>query len=104
MGLVTAIGINEMEMPLERKIAMHLQYNFYPPIPSEMAEACVEAIDAYFENDTDRLIDMPVINGFQVEWRGQTQAPAYAILEQHRLYAFIEEDEDYVDDEWLEDE
>lgn len=103
MGLMTAIGINEMEMPLEQKIAMHLQYNFYPPIPSEMAEACIEAIDAYYEQDTDRLIDMPEINGFQVEWRGQTQAPAYAILEQHRLYGFIEAALDY-DDEYYEED
>ena len=103
MGLMTTMAINEFEMPLEDRIAMHLRVNFYPPIPAEMANACVEAIDAYYEDDQDRLIDMPEINGFQVEWRGQTQAPAYAILEQHRLYGFIE-DEEYIDDEWLEDE
>lgn len=100
MGLMTAIGINEIEMPLVERIAMHLRVNFYPPIPAEMAESCAEAIDAYWEEDTDRLISLPEINGFQVEWRGQTSAPAYAILEQHRLYGFIEEDEysDYYDD------
>lgn len=95
MGLMTTMAINEFEMPFEDRIAMHLRVNFYPPIPAEMTQACIEAIDAYYEEDTDRLIDMPEINGFQVEWRGNTKAPAYAIIEQHRLHGFIQEDEYY---------
>ena len=94
MGLMTTMAIGELDLSLEDKIAMHLQYNFYPPIPAEMTQACIEALDSYYEDDLDHLIDMPVVNGFQVEWRGQTQAPTWAILEQHRLYGFIEEDED----------
>lgn len=100
MGLNFATELADMDtIPFEQKINMHLQYNFYPPVPSSMVIPCMQAIDAYYEDDQDREIEMPQ----GVSYRGKDTAPAYAIIEQHRLYSFIE-DEDYVDDEWLEDE
>lgn len=80
-------------MSLEDGIAWHLQSNHYPPIPLSMVKPCIEAIDAYWEGDLDRAIEMPE----GVYYRGETTAPARAIIIQHHLDAWCEED-DYEDE------
>lgn len=91
MGRQTAEVISELDMPLQRQIEMHLSTNFYPPIPRFMAQACVDALNAYWEEDINRMIDMP--NG--VLYKGSTSAPAWAVVDQHRLSTWLDEDEDY---------
>ena len=71
---------------IEDQIAMHLRSNIYPPVPLDMVQPCIEAIDAYWENDTNRQINL---NGNI--WRGQPTAPAWAVIEGHRLDAWITE-------------
>jgi hypothetical protein len=56
-----------------------------------MAQTCVDALNAYWEEDIDRMIDMPK----GVTYKGSTSAPAWAIVEQHRLDAWLDSDEDY---------
>ena len=93
MGSTFATDIANMEgISMQRGIEIHLTSNFYPPIPAIMAEPCIAAIDAYWEDDTDRYIPMP--DG--VFYKGMAHAPAHAIIEQHKLYPWIEEiDEQY---------
>ena len=93
-----AMELSTMDtMPLEQQINLHLQYNFYPPVPSSMVQACVDAINAYWNDDIYAEIEMPQ----GVSYRGSDYAPAHAIVEQHRLYPFIEaalgydEDDEY---------
>jgi hypothetical protein len=50
----------------------------------------MHAIQAYWEDDLSRLIILPE----GVTWRGETTAPAYAMINQHRLYPWTEENED----------
>ena len=95
MGSVTAIGIRDSVEDLETQLRYHLTGNFYPAVPAEMIPACIEAIDAYYDEDYQRMIDMPKIGDFQVRYRDSTQAPASAIFEQHRLQWFVEPAEDY---------
>jgi len=52
-----------------------------------MVEPCIEAIDAYWEEDFDRAIEMPE----GVFYKGKTNAPAWAIVEQHHLDAWLPE-------------
>lgn len=78
------------EVSLEQAIGMHLQNNHYPPIPLSMVDSCIEAIDAGNEGDIDREIKMPE----GVTYRGETTAPAWAIIEQHHLDNWIEREED----------
>ena len=47
------------EIKLDNAIAIHLQGNHYPPVPLTMVQPCIEAINAYWDEDYDRLIDMP---------------------------------------------
>jgi hypothetical protein len=99
MGMMTAMGIAETDVSLEQQIAWHLAGNHYPPIPKAMVPVCIEAIDAYWEMDYDRLIQLPTDgldrNGdpFQIRWRdGSDKAPASAIIEHAHLDAWLVDD------------
>jgi hypothetical protein len=95
MGLFNAIGMTETETTLEQQISWHLQANHYPPIPTVMVPVCIQAIDALKDGDAEREIPMPFdgvdSNGepFQVTWRGQITAPAWAIAEHAHLDAWL---------------
>jgi hypothetical protein len=102
MGSVTAIGLAETTLDLETQLLYHLKGNHYPPVPAEMVQPCIDAIDAYYDEDYDRMIDMPMVGNFQILYRGETQAPARAIVDQHHLNWFIQPAED-IPDEWIED-
>lgn len=91
MGRQTAEAIAGFDIPLLNQIEIHLSNNFYPAIPKFMAQTCVDALNAYWEEDTDRMIDMPK----GVSYKGSTSAPAWAIVEQHRLDSWLDEQEDY---------
>jgi len=89
MGYNTALDFAELD--LEQGIAMHLQGNHYPPVPLSMVQPCIEAIDAYYEdNKSEKLIAMPE----GVFYKGKTHAPAWAIIEQHHLQFWLPEWED----------
>ena len=85
-----------LDISLEQAIGYHLQGNHYPPVPLSMVQPCIEAIDAYHENDAMRQIAMP--DG--VFYKGMSHAPAFAIIEQHHLDPWLPQD---VADYWEED-
>ena len=86
MGYNTALDLAN-ELDLEVALGYHLQGNHYPPVPLSMVEPCIEAIDAYWDEDFDQAIEMPK----GVSYKGQTHAPAWAIVEQHHLSAWLPE-------------
>ena len=90
MGYNTALDL-ATELDLETAIGYHLQGNHYPPVPLSMVQPCIDAIDAYYEDDFDKEIEMPE----GVSYKGKTTAPAWAIIEQHHLNAWLPENEDY---------
>jgi hypothetical protein len=73
---------------LDTALTWHLQSNHYPPVPLSMLPACRAAIDALNDEDPDCMIDLP--DG--VSWRGEPQAPAWAVAEQHHLDAFVNQE------------
>ena len=82
MGLNFAMELSTLEsMSIEGQIGIHLSSNFYPPVPSSMIQPCIEAINAYNNEDYTREIAMP--RG--VLYRGEDYAPVHAIIENHRL-------------------
>ena len=97
MGSVTALGIRESVLDLETQILYHLKGNHYPPVPAEMVTPCIEAIDAFYDEDFGRMIDMPKVGDFQILYKGSTQAPASAIVDQHHLDVFIDSADDWQD-------
>jgi hypothetical protein len=74
-----------LELDLERQIGIHLSANHYPPVPSSMIQPCIDAIDAYYDEDYDRLIVLPA----PITWRDQKTAPASAIVDAHHLDAWL---------------
>ena len=97
MGALQAMELAEDDfgLGLETTIGMHLRGNHYPPVPAEMVTPCIEAIDAAYDEDYNRMIDMPMVGDFQITYKGSKQAPAWAIIEQHHLSWFIDPQEDY---------
>ena len=95
MGLQTAMEINLLDLTLEDKVGMHLRGNLYPPVPLSMVQPCVDAINAYWNEDYLTEIELPE----GVLWRGYNVAPAAAIIEAHRLDGFVMEDEYYEEEE-----
>ena len=91
MRRLLAEELSELDVPLLKQIELHLVSNFYPPVPAFMAQTCVDALNAYWEQETNRMIDMPK----GVSYKGSTSAPAWAIVEQHRLSPWLNEEEDY---------
>ena len=89
-GTLAELGIN---LTLEDQITIQLRNNHYPPVPYSMVQPCIDAIQACNEDESDKLIDLPE----GVEWRGKSQAPAYAIVQGHHLDAWVYsyEDEEY---------
>lgn len=84
MGRTTAYELSQI-LDLEGAIAMHLRVNHYPPVPVAMVQPCIDAIDAYHEEDYERLIELPK----DITWRGQNSAPASAIVDGHHLDAWL---------------
>ena len=92
MGHNTAMDLMQ-NLDMESAIAIHLQSNHYPPVPTSMVQPCMDAIDAYWEDDASRYIELPE----GVLWRGNTSAPAYAIIEAHHLDPWCQDD--YIDED-----
>jgi len=77
------------ELDLEVALGYHLQGNHYPPVPLSMVQPCIEAIDAIWEDDYYKAIEMPE----GVTYKGETHAPAWAIAEQHHLDPWLPQEE-----------
>ncbi len=89
MGSNYAEGLTEIGLTLEDQILVHLTSNHYPPVPRVMVEPCIEAIDKANEGNWDDVIEMPE----GVLYKGETEAPVHAIVEQHHLGFWIVENE-----------
>lgn len=88
MGMMTAMDLAGMDLSLEDQISIHFSSNCYPPIPKIMIPVAVEAIDAYWEEDYDRMIPLPE----GVEFRtGATSVSASQAIESLRLDAWCME-------------
>jgi hypothetical protein len=59
MGRMQAMELAGSEMPLEQQIAIHFSSNCYPPIPSKMIPVAVEAINAYWNEEYAKVIQLP---------------------------------------------
>ena len=86
MGNNMSQDLAGMDMSLRQSISIQLQGNHYPPVPLSMVDPCIEAIEAYRDEDYNRKVQLPE----GVSWKGMTKAPACAIVEAHHLEAWCE--------------
>ncbi|NBP00648.1 MAG: hypothetical protein EBU90_11070 [Proteobacteria bacterium] len=84
-NFATELAELDLGLSLEDSIAIHLSANHYPPVPRSMVQPCIDAIDAYYDEDYERLIDLPS----PITWRDKNTAPASAIVEAHHLEAWL---------------
>ena len=89
--MATELADGTLNLNMADSIAMHLRVNHYPPVPTSMVQPCIDAINAYWEDNQDALIELPE----GVLWRGKNSAPAYAIIESHHLDSWCQDDEYY---------
>ncbi len=87
-NLAYDLASDELGLDLENAIGIHLRSNHYPPVPLSMVQPCIDAIDAYYDEDYQRLIDLPA----PITWRDQNTAPASAIVEANHLDAWLPEE------------
>jgi hypothetical protein len=89
MGYMTALSMTETDLPIEAQLEYHLRANHFPPVPTSMIPACIEAIDAWYDGNTEKKISLPEGVGY----KGLTVAPAWAIIEGHHLEAWLQDDD-----------
>jgi len=85
MGHNMAVDLAESVIDIHQSITIHLRSNHYPPVPYSMVQPCIDAIYACDEQEYDKPIELPE----GVMWRGQSSAPARAIVEGHHLEAWL---------------
>ena len=86
-NLATELADGLLDLDLETQLRIHLTGNHYPPVPVSMIQPCIDAIDAYYDEDYNRLIVLPA----PITWRNKNTAPASAIVEAHHLDAWLPE-------------
>ncbi len=84
MGYLSALGMAEAT-DLDSALRWHLAHNHYPAVPATLVRPCREAIEAFGDEDEQQPIDLPE----GVSWKGHDWAPAWAIVDQHHLDAFL---------------
>ena len=87
MGSLQATEMAEL-LSIEDGLAWHLAANHYPPVPRSMVGPCIEAIDAYNEDNASMEITLPE----DVFYKGRTTAPAWSIIENHHLEPWLAEE------------
>ena len=94
MGRNFAIDLSDEvkneRLSLEVAITHHLRGNHYPPVPYSMVTPCIQAIDIlqraqWGDASGHELGHLPA----GINWKGNTSAPASAIVESHHLSEFI---------------
>ncbi len=86
MGYSTLLGILDSDLSFQEKVKWHLTTNCFPPVPSQFHPACLLAIKLVADNDSTSQVSLP--SG--VSYRGESVAPAEAIVENFRLYPFVD--------------
>jgi hypothetical protein len=91
MGYSTAQDLANSEVTLEQSLIYHLQGNHFPSVPLYMVQPCIDAIEAYLDEDYERPINLP-----RPVYQGNKDiAPASAIVRAHHLDAWVDNDCDH---------
>jgi len=82
------LASGEFVSPLEQQLAIHFQSNCYPPVPLILIDTAITAI-ALMNNDRwNETVKLPE----GIQYRDRSEAPAFKIVENFRLDAWIVEE------------
>lgn len=59
MGLSTAISIADSGLSLRDQLVWHLRANHYPPVPAEMVEPCIMALNLASNDEWEAHVWLP---------------------------------------------
>ena len=90
MGSQFIAGFQGLDIPLRDMVSMHFSSNCYPPIPQQMVDTAVEAIELCNGGEYYEEVQLPE----GVSFRGSGTVAAATLVEQYRLDGFVEWDED----------
>ena len=96
--IIDAEIIDEAEEVVEevsdfwKLVAYHLQNNHYPPVPLNMVDTCITAIEYANKGEWDTLIVLPE----GTLYKGVNTANVEVIVESHHLHTFITSDREIV--------
>lgn len=76
---------SELDLILEQQIKLHLNANFYPPVPESMVEPCVEAIKLANQGFYFDHVALPD----NVEWHHRQHVPADELISTFHLEEWI---------------
>ena len=82
------LASGDIALDLNQQLAIHFSSNCYPPVPHSMIEPAEEAISMMNQGFFNEEISLP--DG--VSYQGRDFARAYAIVENFRLDAWIDQD------------
>lgn len=88
MGYLKAIEFAAGD--LDTGLTWHLHANHYPPVPLTMLEPCKAAIDFCWNENMYGEIALPE----GITYKGQRTAPAWAIVKEYHLHAWLESEDD----------
>lgn len=88
-----ALQASEMAAMADLRTALHwhLRSNHFPPVPAEMIDPAIAAIDACVAGDWDTEIDLP--EGFT--WKDREWVPAYILVNSLHLHAWLGDPDDW---------
>lgn len=81
---------NETSLTLKEQLRIHFSSNCYPPIPYQMLDVAIEAINAYNEYDGSKIITLPA----GVTFRDSKEVTAFETIEALRLEAWLTNEEE----------
>lgn len=91
MGTLGAMGmaeaVNDGLASIDQALGWHLQSNHFPPVSVSFVPVCKAAIEHAALDDWDVEVELPE----GCTYKGQSTAPVIAIVVQHHLEAFVEQ-------------
>jgi len=87
-AFASELATEDFGLTLEQAIGIHFSSNHYPPIPATMIPVAIEAIDLANQGEWEAPVRLPE----GVYYRDKESAPVWAIVDQHNLHNWIEED------------
>lgn len=82
--------VTDGDISLYQALEWHLTANHFPPVPVAMVAVCQRIIETQGKWGYDDCISLPE----DVRWRGESQAPILAIIEEFHLDPFLEQFEE----------
>ena len=88
-NFATDLASGEFVQDLHTQISIHLSSNHFPVVPQVLVDPCIKAIESCNDGSWDAHVELPE----GITYRGETSAPASAIVDGYHLHFWLEEED-----------